>query len=76
MKEKKSIQLKAALLLILFSLNTIIGFACALSTGMDFNNKHNDEKQNIKPPAHIHADGKNHVHTNKAHTVKHEEEKS
>ena len=34
------IQLKAALLLLVFGLNTIIGFACAVGVDMGFNTSH------------------------------------
>lgn len=43
MKRKKSIQLKAAFLLIVFSLNTVIGFACAVGMNMGFNSHHHEE---------------------------------
>jgi hypothetical protein len=42
MKRKKSIQLKAAVLLIVFSLNTVIGFACAMGLDMGFNSHHHE----------------------------------
>jgi len=42
MNRNKSIQLKAALLLIVFSLNTIIGFACAVGLDMGFNSHHHE----------------------------------
>jgi|SRR5690242_310349 len=43
MKKIKSIQLKAAFLLIAFSLNTVIGLACAVGMKMDFNTHDNKE---------------------------------
>lgn len=43
MKRKKSIQLKAAFLLIVFSLNTVIGFACTVGLDMGFNSHHHEE---------------------------------
>ena len=61
MKKIKSIQLKAAILLIVFSLNTIIGFACAVGLDMGFNSHHNEEEVN-KATVHVHADGKRHLH--------------
>ena len=59
MKKIKSIQLKAAFLLIVFSLNTIIGFACAVGMDMGFNsNRHEEEVTNI--PVNVHAVGNQH----------------
>ena len=43
MNRNKSIQLKAAFLLIVFSLNTVIGFACAVGLDMGFNSHHHEE---------------------------------
>ena len=43
MKRKKSIQFKALFLLIVFSLNTVIGFACAVGMDMGFNSHHHEE---------------------------------
>lgn len=43
MNRKKSIQLKAAILLTVFSLNTVIGFACAVGLDMGFNSHHHEE---------------------------------
>jgi hypothetical protein len=40
MSVKSSIQVKAAYLLLVFSLNTIVGFACAAGLDMGFNAKH------------------------------------
>lgn len=66
MKKNKSIQFKAAFLLIVFSLNTIIGFACAIGMDMDFSARHHLEEA-TEPSVHVHADGKKHVHQ-KEHT--------
>ncbi len=58
-----SIKLKAALLLIVFSLNTVIGFACAIGVDMSFNTTHHhDEDTAIETSVHQHADGKKHEH--------------
>ena len=40
MKKNISTKLKAFLLLTVFSLNTVIGFACAMGVDMGFNSKH------------------------------------
>ena len=71
MKKIKSIQLKAAFLLMAFSLNTIIGFACAVGLDMGYNSHHHEEEA-TKATVHIHADGKKHQH-NKA--TEHHDEK-
>lgn len=52
MKKIKSIQLKAAFLLIGFSMNTIIGFACAMN--MEFNSHHH-EKSVSQRFSHCHS---------------------
>ena len=62
MKRSISIQLKAALLLIVFSTNTVIGFACAMGVDMGFNSRHhhNEEEEVTEAVVHAHADGKQH----------------
>ncbi|MBC7511420.1 MAG: hypothetical protein H7320_22130 [Ferruginibacter sp.] len=59
MKKKLSIQIKAAFMLIVFSLNTVVGFACAIGIDMGFNASHHHHEAN---EAHSHADikGPNH----------------
>jgi hypothetical protein len=65
MKKIKPIQLKAAFLLMVFSLNTIIGFACAVGLDMGFNSHHH-EQEVAEAPVHVHASGEEHHHNNKA----------
>lgn len=65
MKEKKFIQFKAAFLLFLFSLNILVGTACALGMDMGFNSHHHAEEEETKSSVHIHKNGKEHHH-NKA----------
>ena len=62
MKRNISIQLKAALLLIVFATNTVMGFACAIGIDMGFNTKHHDDGEATETPVHVHADGKMHDH--------------
>ena len=73
MKHNTSIQLKAGFLLIIFALNTIVGFACAMGL------KSPDVKVKKEIKVHVHADGKKHHHesssTPKDHHQK-EEKKS
>ena len=66
MKRSISIQLKAALLLIVFSMNTVIGFACAMNVDMGFNNKHHHDDEATETTVHIYADGKKHQHHEEA----------
>lgn len=58
MKRKKSIQFKAVFLLIVFSLNTVIGFACAVGIDMGFNSHHHKESS-IASSASMHHHGVN-----------------
>lgn len=44
MKRSPSIQIKAVLLLIVFFLNTVVGFACAVGLDMGFNGSHHKEE--------------------------------
>jgi len=59
MKKKLSIQVKAAFLLIVFGLNTVVGFACAIGIDMGFNASHHHHEAN---EAHSHADIKGPKH--------------
>lgn len=54
MKRNKSIQFKALFLLIVFSLNTVIGFACALGLDMGFNSHHHEESTTGSVRMHHH----------------------
>ena len=60
MNRSRSIQIKAAFLILVFSMNTVIGFACALGLDMGFNTMDHDEE--ATETMHTHADGKKHVH--------------
>ncbi len=60
MKRNLTIQLKAALLLVVFGLNTAVGFACAVGVDMDFNTSHHNEDEATE--IHTHADGGKHHH--------------
>ncbi len=62
MKKNISIKIKAALLLTVFSLNTVIGFACAMGVDMGFNSLHHDTEETTETTVHIHADGNKHNH--------------
>ncbi len=61
MKRKITIQLKATFLLLVFGLNTIVGFTCSLGLNMSFNTSHH--KEDVSATAiHVHAGGKKHEH--------------
>ena len=45
MNRNTSIRLKAASLVIVFSLNTIVGFACAMGVNMGFNTTHHHDHE-------------------------------
>jgi len=85
MKTNSTIKLKAAALLVVFGLNTIVSFACSLGIDMGFNSPHHDDEK--VSTAHIHSDGTKHHHQKKAthshshkqgyqHLEKHEHEKN
>jgi hypothetical protein len=74
MKRNISIQLKAALLLVVFALNTLVGFACAVGVDMSFNTSHHEDEE----PAiavHVHAGGKKNHHEEAEHKHKHNDKK-
>lgn len=69
MKIKTTIQFKAVFLMIVFSLNTIIGFTCAVGMDMGFNSKHHQEEEAVETTTHTHANLKSH-HAVTAHLEK------
>ncbi len=62
MKIKRSIQIKAAFLMIVFSLNTIIGFSCAVGMDMGFNSKHHHAEVIAETSMQMHHNGEHHNH--------------
>jgi len=64
MNKALSIQLKAASLLIVFSLNILVGFACALGVDVSFNKIHHHHEEEA---IDVHADGKEHHHEKAEH---------
>jgi hypothetical protein len=54
MQRKKSIELKAAFLLAVFSMNLVIGFACAVGLDMGFNSNHHEESSFASASIHHH----------------------
>lgn len=61
MKASKTIKYKALLLLISFSLNSVVGFACSLGVDMGFNSSH-----------HSHDGEEKHEHEHEGHTKGHD----
>lgn len=67
MKIQPSIMLKAVFLIIVFILNTVVGFACAIGADMGFNGMHHQEKPGVRHHAagqkeHRHSDGQSEHH--------------
>lgn len=68
-----SIQLKAAFLLIIFSFNMMVGFACAVGVDMGFNTTHHHDEEATE--VHVHVDGKKHHHEKQEHKHTHSNKK-
>ena len=60
MKPSRTIKYKALFLLVTFSLNSVVGFACSLGVDMGFNSGH-----------HEHNDQEQHKRSQKGHTESH-----
>lgn len=71
MHQNKSIQFKAAFLLLVFSMNIGVGFACAV--GLDDLILGNDHHGHDNTKIHVHKDGSKHVHH--SHKAKHQHDK-
>ncbi len=63
MKKNRSIPFKAAFLLLVFSLNMVVGLACAMGMEMGFNSPHHPKTDVVK--VHTHSNGEKHEHHNK-----------
>ena len=48
--------------MIIFSLNTIVGFACAVGVDMSFNTTHHHDDEEEGTQIHVHPDGAKHHH--------------
>lgn len=75
MAKNKFIQLKAAFLAVVFSINTLVGFACAIGINMDFSFTHDHAEDAIETAEHVHGNNKNNnQHTDtKPHHETHED---
>lgn len=62
-------RLKAGLLILLFALNSIVGFACAMGADMGFNSDHHKNEVAVAQ-IHVHKNGKEHVH-HEANEIEH-----
>lgn len=62
MIKNNSIKLKATFLFIVFAMNTVVGFACAIGVDMGFNSNHHHDDEAINPAVHVHSNGKKHIH--------------
>ena len=71
--QKKHIQYKAAFMLLIFSLNMFIGFACAVGVDMGFNKHHHDEEKAVS--IHTHVNSKKHHHEDAEHKHKDSDKK-
>ena len=56
-----AIQIKAALLLLIFSLNTLVGFACVMGADMWFDSHHHEEEvTDVQESSHHHNKSQHH----------------
>ncbi len=70
MKRSLSIQLKGLFLLVVFSLNTVVGFACSVGLDMGFNSKHHEGEKAAVSHSHVREHSKaHHEHEKKANDV-------
>jgi len=69
MTQNASIRIKAVFLLAVFSLNTLVGFACATGLNMGFNAKHHHDEETVSPAIGHHHKGATHHHEGKTSTV-------
>lgn len=67
MKVHPSTQYKAAFLTIVFLLNTIIGFACAVGLDLGFNTCHHQNQEIVHPTSNIKESKTPHDHTKHSH---------
>lgn len=77
MSQGNSIKVKALILLMVFSLNTVVGFACAIGLDTEFNSKHHDKEKKHQHTnnitEHRHDDGTIHHHHDNTSSNNHHE---
>lgn len=61
MKNSRSIKIKALALSAVFSLNTVLGFACSIGMDLGYNSSHHQEAV-AEPAVHNHEHGGHHQH--------------
>lgn len=62
MSRQKKHMISALLLLMVFSLNTLAGFACSLGVDMGYNTRHHKHNTQIQQQSLLHAPGHGHLH--------------
>ena len=72
MKRNISIQVKATFLMMVFALNTVVGFACAVGVDMGFNSSRHHDEEVTGISVHNHTGGENQQHQHKTNTLHHE----
>lgn len=65
MNQQTKYKIISAFLFTVFSLNTVVGFACSVGIDMGYNSKHHSGDVATEAVVHIHKDGKKHVHHEK-----------
>ena len=65
MIDQQKNRIKALFLLSVFSLNTVVGFACSVGLDLGFNSNHHHNEESTEAVVHIHSDGKKHIHSEK-----------
>lgn len=66
MKQNTSIKLKAAFLLAVFALNTVLGFACSMGLKMGYNNHHHEAALVSTETKHPNHNSKEHQHSHQS----------
>lgn len=65
MRRKLKYKITALFFLLVFSLNTIAGFACSVGIDLGYNSRHHHDEEKTVQVVHTHKDGKKHIHKEK-----------
>ena len=65
MKQPLQNRIKAIFLLVVFSMNTVAGFACSIGVDMGYNTKHHGHPQSSHAAKHSHSHTHKHSHIHK-----------